>query len=223
MKYLFLTTLLALICFSGTAQSGVIYNFSFRIDDELTTQMEVQNKDYKILNLSTIEEMPKELSDTLILISEQMIGELLNATMTSMRPNEDKLLSPALPEHLMHLPANTFRKSTKTYDSLNIFVEIQCHIAATGGVKISFGAKSFSKLKPKLILRIKVLDKEKNEIDSRKVVLKDFEKLRSESFEKTYGIQGLAVNKDQVTRSETINSNDVLRMYVMGLVEAMNN
>lgn len=223
MKHLVLTTLLALICFSGTAQSGVIYNFSFRIDDELTTQMEVQNKDHKILNLSTIEEMPKELSDTLILISEQMIGELLTATMTSMRPDEDKLFSPALPEHLMHLPANSFRKATKTNDSLNIFVEIQCHIAATGGVKVSFGDKSFSKVKPKLTLRIKVLDKEKNEIDSRKVVLKDFEKLRSKSFEKTYGIQGLAINTDKVTKSETINSNDLLRMYVMGLVEAMNN
>ena len=223
MKHLVLTTLLTLICFSGTAQSGVIYNFLFRIDDELTTQMEVQNKDHKILNLSTIEEMPKELSDTLILISEQMIGELLTATMTSMRPDGEKLFSPALPEHLMHLPANSFRKATKTNDSLNIFVEIQCHIAATGGVKVSFGDKSFSKVKPKLTLRIKVLDKEKNEIDSRKVVLKDFEKLRSKSFEKTYGIEGLAVNTDKVTKSETINSNDVLRMYVMGLVEAMNN
>lgn len=223
MKQLVLTTLLAFVCFSGNAQSGVIYNFSFRIDDGLTTQMEAQNKDYKILNLSTIEEMPKELSDTLVLITEQMIGDLLSVTMTSMRPDEDKLLSPALPEHLMHLPANTFRKATKTYESLNIFVEIQCHIAATGGVKVSFGDRSFSKTKPKLTLKIKVLDKEKNEIDSRKVVLKDFEKLRSTSFEKTYGIQGLIVNKDQVKKSETINSNDVLRMYVMGLVEAMNN
>jgi hypothetical protein len=223
MKHLVLTTLLVLICFSGFAQSGVIYNFLFRIDKELTTQMKVQNKDHKILNISTIEEMPKELSDTLILISEQMIGELLTATMTSMRPDEDKLFSPALPEHLMYLPANTFRRSTKIYDSLNIFVEIQCHIAAMGGVKVSFGDKSFSKLKPTLKLRIKILDKEKNEIDSKKVVLKDFEKLRSKSFEKTYGIKGLAVNTDQVTKSETINSNDVLRMYVMGLVEAINN
>ena len=223
MKHLFCTVLLALMCFSGNAQSGVIYNFSFRIDDELTTQMQVQNKDYKILNISTIEEMPKELSDTLILISEQMIGELLAAKITSMRPDEGKLLSAALPEHLMHLPANTFKKATKTYDSLNVFVEIECYIAATGGMKVAFGEKSFSKVKPKLTLTIKVFDKEKNEIDSKKVVLKDFEKLRSKSFEKTYGIQGLVVNTDQVTISETINSNDVLRMYMMGLLEAINN
>lgn len=222
MKHLVLTVLLAFIIFSARAQSGVIYNFTFRIDDELTTQMQVQNKDYKILNISTVEEMPKELSDTLILISEQMIGELLATNLTSMRPDEDKLFSAALPEHLMHLPANTFKKATKTYDSFNIFVEIQCHIAATGGMKVAFGDKSFSKVKPKLTLTIKVLDKEKNELDLKKVVLKDFEKLRSISFEKTYGIQGLVVNTDQVTKSETINSDDLLRMYMMGLIEAVN-
>ena len=74
MKNSLLILLLTLSCSAVNAQTGVIYNFAFRIDDELITQMKVQNKDYKILNLSTIEDMPKELSDTLILISENMLG-----------------------------------------------------------------------------------------------------------------------------------------------------
>lgn len=221
MKKLILIALLAMNFFDSNAQNGVIYNFTFRIDDELTTQMEVQNKDHKILNLSTIEEMPKELSDTILLISEQMLGESLSNTMTSMRP-EDKFISPALPEHLMHLPANRFKKAVKAYDSLNVFVNIACYISASGGTKVTLGNKSFSKVKPKLTLTIKTYDKEKTLVDSKKIVLKDFEKLRSKSFEKTYGIKGLGTNTDEIKQSETLNANDVLRMYVMGLIEALN-
>lgn len=206
----------SMIAFS---QSGVVYNFVFRIEDALVTQMKAQNKEHKILNLATVEDMPKELSDTILLATEQMLGEHLKATLTSMRP-EEKAVMGALPEHLMYLPANTFKKAVKTSDTLNYYVDISCHIAASGGVKITLANNSFSKVKPKLSLTIKVYDKEKELIEEKEVVLKDFEKLRSHTFEQTYGIHGLGQNTDDITISETINSNDVLRMYVMGLVEA---
>lgn len=112
MKHSLLILLLTLSCSLVNAQTGVIYNFSFRIDDELITQMKVQNKDYKILNLSTIEDMPKELSDTLILISENMLGAFLDAKIVSMVP-EEKFLMGALPQHLMYLPANFFKRQQK--------------------------------------------------------------------------------------------------------------
>lgn len=206
--------------FAVSAQSGVIYNFSFRIDDELTTKMKAQNKDHKILNLATIEDMPKELSDTILMITENMLGEMLNVELSSMTP-EEKAVMAALPEHLMYLPANRFKKAVKENADANVFVNISCHIAASGGTKVSLGNKSFSKVKPKLTLTIKAVDKEKEEVASKKVVLKDFEKLRSKTFEKTYGVKGLGQNTDEVTESETLNSNDVLRMYMMGLTEAV--
>lgn len=219
MKQLLLFISLA-FTFVGKAQTGTIYNFAFRIDDALVTQMKAQNKDHKILNLATVEDMPKELSDTILLISENMIGDFLNTRIFSMRP-EEKLVMGALPEHLMYLPANTFKKAVKNYDTLACYVDIACHIAASGGTKITLANESFSKVKPKLSLTIKVYNKDKTLINSKEVVLKDFEKLRSHTFEKTYGIKGLAQNTDEVTISETINSNDVLRMYVLGLIEAL--
>ncbi len=220
MKHSLLILLLTLSCSLVNAQTGVIYNFSFRIDDELITQMKVQNKDYKILNLSTIEDMPKELSDTLILISENMLGAFLDAKIVSMVP-EEKFLMGALPQHLMYLPANFFKKAAKTFDSLNVFVDIECYISASGGVKITLANNSYSKIKPKLSLSIKIFNKEKELIETKDVVLKDFEKLRSKTFNETYGIKGLAQNTDEKTISETINSNDVLRMYVTALVVAL--
>ena len=220
MKHSLLILLLTLSCSLVNAQTGVIYNFSFRIDDELITQMKVQNKDYKILNLSTIEDMPKELSDTLILISENMLGAFLDAKIVSMVP-EEKFLMGALPQHLMYLPANFFKKAAKTFDSLNVFVDIECYISASGGVKITLANNSYSKIKHKLSLSIKIFNKEKELIETKDVVLKDFEKLRSKTFDETYGIKGLGQNTDEKTISETINSNDVLRMYVSALVVAL--
>ena len=220
MKNSLLLLLLTLSFSIVNAQTGVIYNFSFRIDDELITQMKVQNKDYKILNLSTIEDMPKGLSDTLILISENMLGAFLDAKIVSMVP-EEKFVMGALPQHLMYLPANFFKKAAKTFDSLNIFIDIACYISASGGVKITLANNSYSKIKPKLSLSIKIYNKEKELIETKDVVLKDFEKLRSKTFDETYGIKGLGQNTDEKTISETINSNDVLRMYVSALVVAL--
>jgi hypothetical protein len=216
-KIIFLLSFISSSMFA-LSQSGVIYNFAFRIDDALVTQMKTQNKEYKILNLATIEDLPKELSDTILLVTEQILGKHLNASLTSMRP-EEKLLMGALPEHLLYLPGNTFKKAVQINDNLNYYVNITCHIAASGGVRITFANNSVSKVKPKLSLSIKILDKEKNLIEEKDVVLKDFEKLRSKTFEDTYGIRGLKQNTDVVTVSETIDANDVLRMYVMALVE----
>ncbi|MDP4865268.1 MAG: hypothetical protein NWR53_01270 [Crocinitomicaceae bacterium] len=219
MKQLILSLSFITSSMIALAQSGVIYNFAFKIDDALVTQMKTQNKEYKILNLATIEDLPKELSDTILLVSEQMLGSHLNAVLTSMRP-EEKVLMGALPEHLLYLPANTFKKAIKNSDTLNYYIDIACHIAASGGVKVTLANNSFSKVKPKLSLTIKIYDKEKLLIEEKDVVLKDFEKLRSHTFEDSYGIQGLKQNTDVVTVSETIDANDVLRMYVMALVEA---
>ena len=76
MRNLFIVIFL-LFNISIFGQKGVIYNFAFRIDDELVTQMKAQNKEHKILNIATIEEMPKELSDTILILTEKMLGNFL--------------------------------------------------------------------------------------------------------------------------------------------------
>ena len=219
MKNLLLPVLLCLTLFAN-AQSGVIYNFAFRIDDELVTQMKSQNKDKKILNLATVEDMPKELSDTLMLVSEKMLGEFLNATVSSIKP-DDGFITAALPQHLMYLPTNTYKKAEKEAADNTYFIDINCHIAASGGAKITLPNNKFSKEKPKLILRLKVYEKSKKEFVSKVTELVDFKDLRSETFEETYGIRGLIQNTDITTVSETINSDDVLRMYVLGLKKSL--
>ncbi|MFN5318444.1 MAG: hypothetical protein ACK5CY_06355 [Bacteroidia bacterium] len=219
MKNLLLPLLLSLALLAN-AQTGVIYNFMFRIDDELVTQMKSQNKDMKILNLATVEDMPKELSDTIMFISEKMLGEFLNATVSSIK-SDDGIITAALPQHLMYLPANTYKKAEKEAGDNAYFIDINCHIAASGGAKITLPNNKFSKVKPKLTLRLKVYEKGKKEFVSKVTELVDFKDLRSETFEETYGIRGLIQNTDVTTVSETLNADDVLRMYVLGLIKSL--
>jgi hypothetical protein len=219
MKNLFLP-LFILIALFANAQTGIIYNFAFRIDDELVTQIKSQNKDKKILNLATVEDMPKELSDTLMLVSEKMLSEFLNATVSSIKP-DDGLITGALPQHLMYLPANTYKKAEKEAGDNTYFIDINCHIAASGGAKITLANNKFSKVKPKLTLRLKVYEKGKREFVSKTIELLDFKDLRSHTFEETYGIRGLIQNTDVTTVSETLNSDDVLRMYMIALSEVV--
>jgi hypothetical protein len=219
MKNLLLPLFLFITLFAN-AQTGFIYNFAFRIDDELVTQMKSQSKDKKILNLATVEDMPKELSDTLMLVSEKMLSEFLNATVSSMKP-EDGLITAALPQHLMYLPANTYKKAEKEAGENTYFIDINCHIAASGGAKITLPNNKFSKVKPKLTLRLKVYEKGKKEMVSKVTEVVDFKDLRSTTYEETYGIRGLLQNTDVTTVSETLNSDDVLRMYVLGLIKSL--
>ena len=202
------------------SQVGVIYNFEFKVNNELVTQMKVQNKDYKILNIATVEELPKELSDTIAIISEQLIGTYLNAEITSLM-QEEKLVMGALPEHLLYLPANFFKKAIKIAPDKNLYIDISCYISANGGAQITLLPSRYSKVKPKLTLNIKVYDIDKNLLETKEAVLKDFENLRSRTFEDSYGIKGLKQNTDVVTISETIDDNDVLKMYALGLIEAL--
>ena len=220
MKKALLFTCLMFNLLFAYSQVGVIYNFEFKVDNELVTQMKVQNKDYKILNIATVEELPKELSDTIAIISEQLIGTYLNAEITSLM-QEEKLVMGALPEHLLYLPANFFKKAIKIAPDKNLYIDISCYISANGGAQITLLPSRYSKVKPKLTLNIKVYDIDKNLIETKEAVLKDFENLRSRTFEDTYGIKGLKQNTDVVTVSETIDANDVLRMYVLGLIEAL--
>ena len=66
-----------------------------------------------------------------------------------------------------------------------------------------------------------MFNKEKELIEKIEAIIKDFETLRSKTYDKTYGIAFLKKNTDEVTLSETINSNDVLRMYLQVIKEAL--
>lgn len=215
MKKLFTLVVLLTAAMSLQAQTGTIYNFAFQIDDELITQTKVQNKEHKILNVATMEDMPRELSDTILLITEQYLDSLMKAKFTSMVP-EDKLIMGALPEHLLYMPMNSFKGATKK-ESHDFYVNITCHVAASGGTKITLGEDSYSKVKPKVTLNITVYNAEKNKVAEKSSELKDFEKLRSHTFETTYGVYGLGKTTDEVTKSGTLTSDDILRMFVMAL------
>jgi hypothetical protein len=215
MRKLYLLLSIILFSLSLNAQTGVIYNIAFRIDPELITQSKIQNQDHQILNISTVEEMPKSLSDTIASISEKVIGNSIGAALTSLMP-EEKFIMAAIPEHLMYLPSNTYKKARKSGE-YDYYININCYIQASGGVSVTLAENTYSKVKPKVTLSFTVYDKDKKKVKKGKMVLKDFEKLRSHTYKSTYGIDGWFETTDEITESETLTSSDILRMYLYAL------
>ncbi len=197
------------------AQTGIIYDIKFRIDPELITESKIQNQDHQILNISTVEEMPKSLSDTIISMSEKIIGKGLKTTFTSLIP-EEKLIMAAIPEHLMYMPSNTYKKARKEGE-YDYYVKIYCNIQAFGGVAVTLGENTYSKVKPKMTLNITGYDKNKKRIHRGRMVFKDFDKLRSRTYTSDFVVNGWFETTNEITESETLTSDDILRMYLWGL------
>ncbi len=68
-----------------------------------------------------------------------------------------------------------------------------------------------------MILNITAYDKNKKKVKKAKIVVKDFEKLRSYTYETTYGIDGFFQTTDDITEFETLTSTNILRMYFFSL------
>lgn len=200
------------------AQTGIIYDIKFRIDPELITESKIQNQDHQILNISTVEEMPKSLSDTIISMSEKIIGRGLKTTFTSLIP-EEKFIMAAIPEHLMYMPSNSYKKARKAGE-YDYYIKIYCNIQAFGGVAVTLGENTYSKVKPKMTLNITGYDKNKKRIHRGRMVFTDFDKLRSRTYKTDLVVNGWFETTNEITESETLTSDDILRMYLWGLETA---
>jgi hypothetical protein len=86
------------------------------------------------------------------------------------------------------------------------YIRLDVQIYASGGSVTMVNTKT--KLKPRIEFLAKVVDEENNEIWKNKVVLKDFEKLRSV----TRYYEGY-----EITKSEVLSPLDIYAMYRMAL------
>lgn len=109
------------------------------------------------------------------------------------------------------LPANTFSQGKEVCSGSTRYISLSVQLYASGGSSVTI-VNTKTKLKPKLQITAKVFDDNKIEIWGKKVVLKDFEKIRS--ITKYYGTV-------EVTRSEVLTPYDIYAMYLMGLDQLM--
>jgi hypothetical protein len=193
------------------AQSGSIYFFFFKVDQQLTDYFKVEDKARTWFSgWSESETMPERLIDSIKLKAEEMFSSKLGMPVKCCyRKNKkgENISTVGMFGMLEGLPSNTFTVGKETCPASTRYIWIDVQLYSSGGTSITTVNK-ISKLKPKIQITAKVYDENKTEIWKEEAVIKDFEKLRSVT--KYYGSL-------EVTRSDVLNPYDIYAMYLMGM------
>jgi len=210
--------LFILICFSTLiiAQSGSIYSIYFKVDPELTDYFKAENNSRVFFSgWSESEAMPQQLSDSIALKAiEHFAAQLEMPVECCYRQDKNgkNMGTIGVFGVLDGMPANTFKQGKEECSSSTRFISLSVQIYSSGGSSVTMVDKR-SKLRPRLQISAKVYDENKVEVMNKKVVLKDFEKLRS--ITKYYG-------NVEATSAAVLNPHDIYAMYLMGLEKLMN-
>lgn len=197
------------------AQSGSLYNFYFKVDQQLTDYFKTEDKARSWFSgWSESESMPEQLIDSIKKITEERFTSKLGIPVKCCyRKNKkgENIGTIGISGILEGLPGNTFNGGKEACPTSTRYVSIDVQIYSSGGLSITLVNKT-SKLKPKLQITAKVYDENKVEIWKNQIDIKDFEKLRSVT--QYYGTV-------EVTRSEVLNPYDLYAMYLMGIDKLM--
>ena len=203
---------LILIATGVIAQNGVVYSFTFKIDEELTEYFKVENKSKKWLSgYAESEVMPKEILDSIKRQAEEFFTAKLNLPVKlcyHKNKKEKEVGGPGVMGYLEGLPSNTFNSGKEDCPGSSHYIKLDIIISA-GGTSVIIGTKK-TKLKPQITVWAKVVDENKKEIWDKKITIKNLENLRSETI-----YQG----NTEITRSETLTPFDIYAIYIMGMEE----
>jgi hypothetical protein len=197
------------------AQSGSVYYFLFNVDPELTDYSKTEDKSRTWFSgWSESEAMPQQLIDSITQKTEERFTAKLGMPVKCCyRKNKkgENFGSVGVFGDLEGLPFNTFSIGKKACPASTRYISLSVQLYSSGGTSVITANKK-SKLKPKLQITAKVFDENKVKIWQKKVVLKDFKKLRSVT--KYYGTV-------EVTNSQVLNPYDIYAMYLTGLDKLM--
>lgn len=195
------------------AQSGVVYSFDFKIAPELTNYEKVEYDRNWFSEFSEGEAMPESLVDSIKLKTEEAFTAKFNipVKMCYHEYKSDVRFTSERPGSVEGLPElTTLKRGKKDCPDKTRYISLNVQIYSSSSSVTSVNTKT--KLKPRIEFQAKVVDEENNEIWKNKVVLKDFDKLRSE----TRYYQG-----KKVTKSEVLSPLDIYDMYQMALEKLM--
>ena len=197
-------------------KEGVVFNFSFVIDEELIESLKVEDKSKKWFSkIGVSESMPEDLVDSIKKKTEAAFTEKLNMPVKMCikknKKGEEAVFQGTGANSFSGLPVNTFKGSKGICPAASNYITINCRIT-TSTFSIILAGRKKSKMKPSLHLTAKVFDADKNEVFSNEIEIKNFEKLRS------YTDYYWPV---EVTQSETLTPYDIYVIYLVGLADLM--
>lgn len=195
--------------FTADAQSGVVYSFSFRIAPELTNYEKIEFRQNWFSEFSEGEAMPESLVDSIKLKTEEAFTAKLNmpVKMCYHEYKSDVHFTTEGPGSVEGLPELTTLKRGKNDcpgKTRYIRLDVQIYSNSSSVTTVN----TITKMKPRIEFLAKVVDEENKEIWKNKVVLKDFDKIRSQ----TRYYEGYTI-----TKSEVLSPLDIYAMYRQAL------
>lgn len=218
MKYYFQKTLfvvyLSLLASIGTAQSGVVYSFTFKVDEQLTEYYKEENKSRKGLpGFGISYTMPAELLDLMKSNVEQSFTAKFNLPVKlcyHINKNGKEVTGGGPMGYLEGLPSNTFNGGKEDCPGNSHYIRLDV-VISPGGTVVIEGCGN-KKLKPQVTISAKVIDENKKEIWDKKITIKNLGSLRSQTCYR---------GNTEVTRSETLTPYDIHAIYMIGMEELM--
>lgn len=220
MTRIILSTLLIIATLYSQAQdkTTLLYFFPFSVAKEVTTISETQNTKHKILNMATVEEMPKALCDSILVVAKYYLERKYGGKCEFKMEMKNGEVNPgALPQHLRYLPRTTFKRGL-AHGKYDLYVRIDVMITPGGDNGVIRGRHS-STIKPMLTMHFAAYDKEKTKVWKNKVIIKDLAELRRTTYMYDYTIPAPEDSKNVKSEYETLNAQDVFNIYLLGMAK----
>lgn len=221
MKQLFtkLTVALAVVSALSTnllaqkADAGVFYLY-MRIDETLIDSRKVETTSDRsfLTGYSDRVEVPEELLDSVRSLTNHLVSKKLGVE-TDMLYLKDKKGRKRATQSMNIFPGMPFVNlgPARKAEHRKYYVKIYVNITPQAKASVKLDPKR-SKERPKVEMRVDIYNSDGKRHFSNRVVLRDFEVLRSQSRVR---------KRIKITESEVLSAEDLVEMYVLALEEAL--
>jgi hypothetical protein len=198
----------------GFAQDAGVYYLFVRIDETLIDSRKVETTTNRpvLTGYSDRVEVPEELLELVRVETASLVGEKLGAQ-AEMLYLQDKKGRNIATQSMNIFPGMPFSskgsvmKAAQKKYYIKIYADIAPQVKVTANVN-----PSKSKNKPRIEMRVEILDEAGAIFFTNRVVLRDFDVLRSQS-----RVRG----KVRITTSDVLSPEDIVEMYLLALESAL--
>lgn len=208
-----LMSVLSVFSFAQSGDAGV-FSLNVRIDEVLIDSRKVETKsDRSVLTgYSDRVEVSEELLDTVRSVTNQLISQKLgvNSEMLYLKDKKGRKRATLGMSIFPGMPFVNLGPARKAEDR-KYYVKIYMEISPQGKVTSNLNKRS-SKNRPKVDMRVNVYDSNGKNHYSNRVILRDFDVLRSKT---------KVGKRVKITNSEVLSAEDIVEMYILALESAL--
>lgn len=196
-----------------------IHYFTFTIDQQMITEMEVNRKGGGFLSGTSVGlAIPEYLTDSIKQTTEKAFSKKFKTEVTCMHlttkkgiPFETGSMQGGFDKETIEgLPFVRFKKAAEAF-KLDLYLQIMVSIEDGTSINMDLpGGKS--KLKPMIAMNVKAFDKNKKVVWKNDVKIKDFGKLKQKTSESS---------NHEIRKGETLTPEMILEMYQLALKEVV--